>query len=45
MSAITLVHNMHNFSTLPIFLVGRATRGRSRIDLLHDIVEGGTMDS
>ena len=21
--------------------MGRATRGRSRIDLLHDIVEGG----
>ena len=23
-------------------MVGRATRGRSRIDLLHEIVEGGT---
>jgi len=23
-------------------MVGRTTRGRSRIDLLHDIVEGGT---
>ena len=23
-------------------MVGRATRGRSRINLLHDIVEGGT---
>ena len=23
-------------------MVGRATHGRSRVDLLHDIVEGGT---